>query len=65
MRVEVDGSAIATATRVSDGWTVSTWPGVLTRNQAITALMIAEYQATGHGEDAPFVVAWRAELRRG
>jgi hypothetical protein len=65
MRVEVDESVIATATRISDGWIVSTWPGVLTRNQAITALMIAEYVATDHGEDDPFVVAGRAELPRG
>jgi hypothetical protein len=65
MRVEVDDSVIATATRFSGGWSVSTWPGVLTRNQAITALAIAEYLATGHGEDDPFVAALRAELPRG
>jgi hypothetical protein len=65
MSAELDGTVIATATRTAGHWTASNWPRALTRNQAITALTIAEYLATGHGDDDPFVIAWRAELPRG
>lgn len=65
MSADVDGVVIATATRHGDHWTVSNRSGSLARNQAITALMLAEYLATGHGEDDPFVIAWREELARG
>jgi hypothetical protein len=64
MTTEVDGAVIATAIRVStDRWTVSTCPGYLTRNQAITALTIADRLAAGYDDHDPFIVAWRAELR--
>jgi hypothetical protein len=62
MTAEVGGSPIATATRTGDRWTVSTWPHPLVYDQAITALTLAERLATGHGDDDPFVVAWREEL---
>jgi hypothetical protein len=65
MAAEVDGSVIATAVRTDTRWVVSTWPTSLTRNQAITALTIAERLATGHGDDDPFVAAWREELADG
>jgi hypothetical protein len=42
MTTEHDGRVIATATRTGKRWTVSTWPHVLTRNQTITALTLAE-----------------------
>jgi hypothetical protein len=64
MTTEASGAVIATATRVSaDRWTVSTSPGHLTRNQAITALTIAERLSAGYDNHDPFIVAWRAELR--
>jgi hypothetical protein len=44
MSAEVDGAVIATATRTGDRWTARNWPHTLPRDQAITALMIAEYQ---------------------
>ena len=47
------------------GWT-TTLPGlagrVLTQNQAVTALTLAERYAAGYGEDDPFVRGWREEL---
>ena len=44
-------------------WTVSRHPGRLfARNQAITAMVLAERLAFGCGEDDPFVVGWREEL---
>ena len=65
MTAEYDRSVIGTAIRTGDRWTVSTWPHALPRNQAITALTLTEWLAAGHGDDDPFVSAWREELRRG
>ena len=36
--------------------------GCLTRNQAITAMVLAERLAAGHGDDDLFVIGWREEL---
>jgi hypothetical protein len=51
---------------VGDGhgaWIVSCHPGRLfTRNQAITAMVLAERLAVGYGDDDPFVIGWREEL---
>ena len=63
MTAERDGCVIATATRTGERWTVGTWPHTLTRNQAITALTLAERLAAGY--DDMFAAAWREELRRG
>jgi hypothetical protein len=63
MTLEIDGKIIATARERVDGWwEVTNWPRFCTRNQAITALTLAERLLTGHGEDDPFVIAWREEL---
>jgi hypothetical protein len=70
MALEVDGAVVATARfsqhAAADGngaWIVSTHPARLfTRNQAITALTLAERLAVGYGDDDPFVKSWRAEL---
>jgi hypothetical protein len=44
-------------------WIVSCHPGRLfTRNQAITAMVLAERLAAGFGDDDPFVIGWREEL---
>jgi hypothetical protein len=44
-------------------WIVSCHPGRLfTRNQAITAMVLAERLAAGYGDDDLFVVGWREEL---
>ena len=70
MTAEHDGRVIATARysehAAADGqgaWIVSGWPGRLfTRNQAITAMVLAERFAAGYGDDDPFVIGWREEL---
>jgi hypothetical protein len=70
MTLVVDGETVATARwswyAVADGngaWIVSTLPKrLLTRNQAITALTLAERLAAGYGDSDPFVQSWRAEL---
>ena len=70
MSLEIDGRVIATAQfsehAAADGhgaWIVSCHPGRLfTRNQAITAMVLAERLAAGYGDDDLFVVGWREEL---
>jgi len=67
---EYDRRVIATA-RYSEhtadgrhgGWTVSGWPNRLyTRNEAITAMVLAERLAAGYGDDDPFVIGWAASM---
>jgi hypothetical protein len=70
MSATVNGKAIATARfsrhAAADGngaWIVSTHPArQFTRNQAITALTLAERLAAGYGDDDPHVIGWRREL---
>jgi len=70
MALEIGARVIATAElrehAAADGqgaWVVSCHPGRLfTRNQAITAMALAERLAAGYGDDDPFVVGWREEL---
>ena len=70
MALEIGGQVIATAEfrehAAADGhgaWIVSYCPGRLfTRNQAITAMVLAERLAAGYGDDDPFVIGWREEL---
>lgn len=70
MSLEHDGVAVATARysehAAADGggaWIVSTHPARLFgRNDAITALTLAERLVTGYGNGDPFVIAWRDEL---
>ena len=70
MSLEIDGRVIATAEfreqAAADGrgtWIVSSHAGRLfTRNQAITAMVLAERLAAGYGDDDPFVLGWREEL---
>lgn len=70
MALEVDGAVIATARFSQDAaangkgaWIVTTHPARLfDRNDAITALTLAERLAAGFGDDDPFVKAWRKEV---
>ncbi|QXJ20617.1 hypothetical protein AGRA3207_001364 [Actinomadura graeca] len=64
MILTVNDEPIATATRTSAGWRVSTGPRLLDRNATITALSLAERVIT-HGEDDPCVMEWRRELADG
>ncbi|HUY48829.1 MAG TPA: hypothetical protein VMV92_24455 [Streptosporangiaceae bacterium] len=64
MRAEFNGSVIATASCASgDRWTIDADARRFTRNQAITAMVLADYFAEGYGDDDPFVIGWREELR--
>jgi hypothetical protein len=70
MTLVINGEIVATARysqhAAADGsgaWIVSTHPARLfTRNQAITAMVLAERLAVGYGDDDLFVQGWRAEL---
>ena len=70
MTAEYDGRVIATAWYSSHAaadsqgaWIASDWPGRLfTRNQAITAMVLAERLAAGYRDDDVFVIGWREEL---
>ena len=70
MSAEDDRRVIATARYSSHaaaegqgGWMVSDWPGRLfNRNQAITAMVLAERLAAGYGDNDPFVAGWREEM---
>jgi hypothetical protein len=41
---------------------VRTPPPLFSRNQAITAMVLAERLAAGFGNDDPFVIGWREKL---
>jgi hypothetical protein len=70
MSAEYDGRVVATARcsshEAADGqeaWVASGLPRRLfTRNQAITAMVLAERLAAGFGDDDLFVIGWREEL---
>jgi hypothetical protein len=70
MTAEFDGRVIATARYNShaaadgqDVWIVTGLPHrMFTRNQAITAMVLAERLAAGFGDDDLFVIGWREEL---
>jgi hypothetical protein len=70
MTAEYDGGVIATARYSADAaadgqgaWIVSGLPRRLfTRNQAITAMALAERLAAGFGDGDLFVIGWHEEL---
>ena len=70
MTAEHGGRVIATARYSSDaaadgrgGWSVSDLPHRLfSRDQAITAMVLAERLAAGFGDNDLFVIGWREEL---
>jgi len=64
MRLEIDGTVLATARKRVDGWwEVSYWPRFCDRHQAITALTITELLDSGRDSSDPLVRALREELR--
>ena len=70
MTAEYNGRVIATARYSSHAgadsqgaWIVSGLPSRLfSRNQAITAMVLAERLAAGYDDGDPFVIGWREEL---
>ncbi len=65
MSLEIGGAHVAVAVHLGDLWQFTGWPRLLTRNEAITALTLAERLTAGYGDDDPFVQDWCEELRRG
>ncbi len=53
MSLEIGDVEMTVAVRLSDLWKVTGWPRLLTRNEAITALMLAERFMAGYGDDSP------------
>ena len=64
MSLEINGAMVDAAVRLDNLWRVTGWPRLLTRNDAITALVLAERLLVGYGDDDPFVAGWREELSR-
>jgi hypothetical protein len=64
MSAEVNGEVVSAAACVGGMWRATGWPRLLTRNEAITALVLAERLAAGYSDDDPFVIGWREELAR-
>jgi len=62
MSLEINGVEVVAAVRFGHLWRVTGWPRLLARNEAITALTLAERLANGHDDDDPFVAGWREEL---
>jgi hypothetical protein len=62
MSLEINGAEVIAAVRLDHLWRVTGWPRLLTRNEAITALVLAERLLAGYGDDEPFVAEWREEL---
>jgi hypothetical protein len=60
MSLEINGAAVKAAVCLDNLWRVTGWPRLLTRNEAITALVLAERLLAGHGDDDPFVAAGRS-----
>jgi hypothetical protein len=54
MSLEINGAAVKAAVRLDNLWRVTGWPRLLTRNEAITALVLAERLLAGYGDDDPF-----------
>lgn len=60
MVLEIGGVVIATARQWPEGWReVNHWPRFFDRDQAITALTVADLLETGYRSDHPVVTAWR------
>ena len=64
MSLEINGAMVDAAVRLDNLWRVTGWPRLLTRNDAITALVLAERLLVGYGDDDPFVAGGREELSR-
>ncbi len=62
MGVEINGVTLDRAEREGELWRVDGWPRPLTRNQAITALTLAEWLLSDRDPDSPHAAAWRSEL---
>jgi hypothetical protein len=64
MSLEINGATVNAAVRLGSLRRVTGWPRLLNRNEAITALTLAEWLLSGRSADAPCVAAWREELAK-
>ena len=64
MSVDINGATVKAVFRLGGLWRVAGWPRLLTRNEAITALTLAECHLSGRNTETPCVAAWREELSR-
>jgi hypothetical protein len=63
MSLEINETVTATARKRDDGWwEISSWPRLLDRNQAVTALTITELLESGYPGSHPLVAELRKEL---
>jgi hypothetical protein len=62
MTLELDGTEVRAAVRIGPLWCVTGWSRLLNRNEAITALTLAEWLLSERSANAPCAVAWREEL---
>jgi hypothetical protein len=61
MSLEIGGATVNAAVRLDNLWRVTGWPRLLSRNEAITALTLAEWCRPGvvvPGVGEPPVVVW-------
>jgi hypothetical protein len=58
MVVKINAATLDRAEREGELWLVDGWPRLLTRNQAITALTLAEWLLSGRDPDSQHVAAW-------
>jgi len=54
MSLEIYGGEITAAVRLDHLWRVTGWSRLLTRNEVVTVLMLAERLAPGQGRRGPF-----------
>ncbi|MFI7125958.1 hypothetical protein ACIBQ1_09710 [Nonomuraea sp. NPDC050153] len=61
-RMSSDECDTVAVRRPDGGWTITGRRGVYSRNQAITAMVLAERRAAGATDEDVFVQGWEAEL---
>jgi hypothetical protein len=63
MTLEINGAEITAAVRVDHLWRVTRWPRLLTRNEAIMALTLAERLAPDQDRTASRSAPWGTPAR--
>ena len=61
MSLEADGIVTRAAVRPGHLWRMTVWPRLLNRNEAITALTLAEWLHSGQSGEVAYVAAWQEE----
>src|ERR1017187_105265 len=58
MSLEINGATVNAAIRLGNLWRVTGWPRLLTRDEAITTLTLAERLLSERSADASSMTAW-------